>query len=227
MTPGLAAVVTPGQIHCYGAYKNFYCEDTICFVGPLADALFRNGLLKSGVLEIGRARRLLPIIELAEDPSISAQLNANLELQKLIFQLYEENLQRHNLERYPQLPLLLQEIKSNFHKWWTVDEMAEFCSLSSAQFRRVFVEHTGLMPKNYVDRIKTHNAIRLLTNTDDPIEYIARRLGYTDPFHFSKRFKQITGVSPSLCREQFRRSNGELWHSEETDLMPPVPSQSR
>lgn len=220
MKPGQAAIVSPGQIHCYGAVKNFYCEDAICFSGPLADALCRHGILQTGVLEMGKARRLLPIISMAEDPAIGSQLQANLELQKLINELHEENLQQHNRERYPQLPQLLNEIKSHINTWWSVEEMAEFCNLSTAQFRRVFVEHTGLTPKNYADRIKTHHAIQLLTTSDSPIELVANRLGYADPFHFSKRFKQITGVSPTFYREQYRRSNGILLTPSETEILP-------
>ncbi|MFZ2658425.1 MAG: AraC family transcriptional regulator [Victivallales bacterium] len=202
---GKAALVSPRFIHCYSGHNVNYVEDTVCFTGIIADCLFKTGVFKDGIIEIGKARRLLPIIEKASDPSRNSQIQANIELQDLIVELYFENRIVKEKEKYPFLKNLIEEIKVSQGKWWTVSEMAEFCSLSEAQFRRVFYVHTGTSPKDYVDRLKIMQAAETLSNSTDSIANIAIQFGYSDPFHFSRRFKQITGLSPENYRLEMER----------------------
>lgn len=44
-------------------------------------------------------------------------------------------------------------------------------------------------------------ARRLLGFTPLSVKEIAARLGYADPFHFSRAFKGATGLSPQAYRE--------------------------
>ncbi len=202
---GKAVMVTPRFTHCYSGHNVNYVEDTICFTGIIADCLFKAGILNDGIIEMGKARRLLPIIEKASDPSRDSQIAANIELQNLIVELYFENRNVKEKEKYPFIKSLIEEIKNSREKWWTVSEMAEFCSLSEAQFRRVFYAHTGTSPKDYVDRLKIMNAAESLSYSTGSIAEIARNFGYSDPFHFSRRFKQITGLSPENYRLEMKR----------------------
>jgi AraC-like DNA-binding protein len=48
--------------------------------------------------------------------------------------------------------------------------------------------------------MKMHRARQLLHDTKLPLKHIARTLGFESPFHFSKAFKQRTGMSPSQWR---------------------------
>lgn len=200
---GQGILITPRHVHFYGGGAKCYIEDSICFCGPVADALCKNGIIRSGVIDIGKARRLLPIARLAADPALESQLNANIELQKLLMELYHKNPGASRQEKYSQFNELLQQLKENSSRWWTIEEMAEFCNLSPAQFRRVFTLRTGMLPKAYIDRLKLLQAAEALANTQAAIENIAARFGYQDQFHFSKRFKQITGFSPQRYRNEF------------------------
>ncbi|HCE46278.1 MAG TPA: hypothetical protein DET40_22255 [Lentisphaeria bacterium] len=202
---GEAVLVTPRFIHCYSGLGADYVEDTVCFTGIVADCLYRTGLFKDGIIGIGKARRLLPIIEKVSDPSRNSQIQANIELQKLIVDLYFENRDLKDKGRHPFLNALIEGIKSSPGKLWTVSAMAEFCSLSEAQFRRVFYGHTGTSPKNYVDRLKIMQAAENLSNSTESVADIAIQFGYSDPFHFSRRFKQITGLSPENYRLEMKR----------------------
>ena len=46
----------------------------------------------------------------------------------------------------------------------------------------------------------------LLVHSDQAVAEIADGLGFCDPFHFSKRFKRLTGESPSDYRRQLRQT---------------------
>jgi len=197
--PGDAILMTPGTVNRYGGWHGKpYIEDTITFFGPVADMLKKAGVLTAGVIHFGKVRRLLPIQHWQCDPAHASQIKANIELQKLLVDLYLEN--REPTSGHPEFELLLTEIKSDISRWWTVADMAEYCGVSDDQLRRIFLKHTGCLPKLYVDRYKLRRAGELLTGTEKNISQIAQELGYLDQYHFSRRFKAIMGLSPQQYR---------------------------
>ncbi len=200
---GQAVLSTPEFVQDYAGYKTSYVQDAISFCGPVADHLFRAGIIKDGIVEIGNTRRLLPIIEQIKDPSLNSQIKANLMLQNLLVEIFFERLEAVPKENHPQISRLLTMIRSKPEKWWAGPEMAAFCNMSLSQFRRVFRNKTGYSPKQYIDMIKIQQSTELLCIAGLSVADVAVRLGYSDPFHFSRRFKQITGISPLNYRRQF------------------------
>jgi len=201
---GDGILVAPGFQHNYGGLKEAYVEDAISFCGPLADYLLETGIIKSGIFRIGKARRLLSVIELALDHSDNAQIMANIELQKLLMDLYLEN---KNLVQNKDAVFeqLLGEIRKAPGKYWSLDVMTEFCNISISQLNRLFKKETGMTSKNYIDSIRMDIAAEMLASSTASIKQIAKELGYPDPYHFSRRFKEIKGYAPMQYKELFLR----------------------
>lgn len=201
LSVGQAVLITPGVRNRYGGSDSLpYVEDAVRFCGPVADMMFRAGVFASGVYNLGSVRKLLPVIELAQDPGASAQINANIMLQKLLVELYNEQRQQNILTPMEEL---IGEIKSRPEYWWTVEELAEFCNLSTDQLRRNFLRHTGMHPKHYLEEFKLRQAAELLVSSHLPVAVVAAKFGYTDPYHFSRRFKRLIGVSPQRYRLEY------------------------
>ncbi len=201
MVPGDAVLMTPGLIHRYGGSDGQpYHEDTVNFYGPVADMLRDSGVLTAGLVHLGTVRRLLPIAELAHDPAADAQINANFALQQLLIDIYNDSRRSGSADVIDQL---LATIKSRLDHWWTIKELADLANLSDDQLRRRFVERTGLLPKTYIEQLKMRKAAELLLAGELKQQEIARRLGYLDKFHFSRRFKAAIGVAPSEYRKEF------------------------
>ena len=205
--PGDCVIITPGTVNRYGGTQGrIYCEDCLNFCGPAADMMMRSGVITNGVFHLGKVRRLIPILDLANDPAVSSQIHANIELQKLLVELYLENTSTRQPE-YPLLDELLDEIREHPEKWWSVREMAEMCNLSIDQLRRIFFLRTGVKPKIYVDRLKLNRAAEYLVSSNHPVSEVAERFGYRDQYHFSRRFKAVMGVSPQRYRNSFALIN--------------------
>ena len=138
---GDCILMPPLVVNRYGGVDGgAYEEDSICFTGPLADMLYRSGIIKSGVFKLGKGRELLSIQKMASDPAKDSQINANIALQNLLIDIYNKNreLESGKLSSQSTIQPLIQKLKKEIHRWWTVEEMAEFCGLSKDQFRRVF-----------------------------------------------------------------------------------------
>ena len=54
---GSGLIVPPGLDQQYGGRTRTFVEDSICFTGPLADLLYRNGMIRPGIFCMGRERR--------------------------------------------------------------------------------------------------------------------------------------------------------------------------
>lgn len=200
LRPGSCIVVTPGVVNRYGSHGDYmFLEDSVKFSGPVADMFFKAGIIRSGVFNLGTTRVLRPIIELMQMPSIKKRLHASFLLQEVLMKLYleeDENKSGSSLDN------LLKLIGETPAKNWTLDEMASICQCSKNQLRLNFLRDTGTTPKKYVDDMKIRYAAELLKSSDMSVVNIAARLGYEDPYHFSRRFKQLTGIAPEYYRRQ-------------------------
>lgn len=206
--PGDCIIITPRTLNRYGGVRGRqYTEDSLNFCGPVADMLMRSGVISSGIFPMGKVRRLLPIQEAAADPAVSSQIRANIELQRLLVELYLAKTSAEQPE-YPLLDELLEEIRRHPERWWSVREMAEMCNLSIDQLRRVFFQRTGVTPKIYADRFKLNRSAEYLVDTGCSIADAAEHFGYKDQYHFSRRFKAVLGMSPLKYRESIARLSG-------------------
>lgn len=87
-------------------------------------------------------------------------------------------------------------MKQNIGKRLTADDLANQFEYSSSHYTAIFKQKTGMSPIDYFIRLKIHFACQLLTQTDLKIKEVADRIGYDDPYYFSRLFKQVTGKSP-------------------------------
>ncbi len=81
-----------------------------------------------------------------------------------------------------------------------VEDVARRLGMSPETFRKKFARLAGISPWRHrmtqvIERACEWVHEGRLTNKE-----IAARLGFSDEFHFSRRFKQITGRSPTQFR---------------------------
>jgi AraC-like DNA-binding protein len=81
-----------------------------------------------------------------------------------------------------------------------IDGVARSMGLSPETFRKRFARLAGIPPWRYRITRVIEQACRLVHESRFTNKEIAAQLGFTDEFHFSRRFKQITGRSPTDFR---------------------------
>lgn len=85
------------------------------------------------------------------------------------------------------------------------DHLARMAGLSPARFHALFRTATGTTPLAYLHAERIRLAMKNLGHSDAPLADLAKQLGYCDEFHFSRRFKDETGLSPQAFRLHARR----------------------
>jgi transcriptional regulator GlxA family with amidase domain len=69
-------------------------------------------------------------------------------------------------------------------------------------FRKRFKEHFGISPQQYVIDIRIQRAKQLLVEGSLSLSLIAESCGVTNQYHFSRLFKERTGLAPSEYRNK-------------------------
>ncbi|TVY07623.1 AraC family transcriptional regulator [Paenibacillus cremeus] len=94
---------------------------------------------------------------------------------------------RHINEHYPE-PLSLKTLSEHFH-------------ISPYYLCRIFKEVTGFTLVEYIQRLRVHEAQKLLQTTALPISDVAGKVGFDSGTHFGRVFKSFTGHSPLQYRK--------------------------
>ena len=200
---GSVVILRPKTPNVYGGIpQSDYREDFIFFHGDVVDRMVGCGMLETGVYPFGITRKLPEIALLLRDPAPESQFRARLLFQQFLVELH---LVRNRAPRRRKLNQLMAEISARPEHWWTVNDMADFCGYSTDQFRKNFLDATGMNPKHYIERSKIQRAAELLCCSAFSIAEICRKFGYRDRFHFSRRFRVLTGMSPGEYRQRFNR----------------------
>jgi AraC-like DNA-binding protein len=95
---------------------------------------------------------------------------------------------------------LFQDIEKRLQYDWTIEVMCEQLHYSPPHLHRLCQAQFGKSPIQKVIHLRIERAKSLLLNTQWPVQHIASYVGYTNIFNFSKSFKKLMGVSPSVFR---------------------------
>lgn len=152
-----------------------------------------------------------------ESPIKHVTLFEGLGLQALILQIVQELVllsgQRrdrmdhpeaspHEIEVASQIERLLSEFLHNSEV--SIIQIAEQVGLSRGQCTKIFSKVFGMAPRHYVSTQRLLQAKEMLLYTDESIQTISDRLGFSSLSHFSRQFKRWTGKSPLQYRPKYR-----------------------
>jgi AraC family transcriptional regulator, exoenzyme S synthesis regulatory protein ExsA len=97
------------------------------------------------------------------------------------------NKQRRSLKEF---------MTANFAKPLSIEDYAYLTGRSIASFRRDFVDHFGISPKQWLIDKRLAKAKELLTRNGTTVSQIALEVGYENFSHFVKAFHKKYGTSP-------------------------------
>ncbi|SMC25074.1 Helix-turn-helix domain-containing protein [Clostridium acidisoli DSM 12555] len=97
---------------------------------------------------------------------------------------------------------MLQYIHVNIENYLSLDKLSRDLNISAGYASNCFKKYMGISVMRYVQKTKIDRAKNLLLSTNKSILYIGILLGFYDQSHFSRTFKSIVGMSPTIYRNR-------------------------
>ncbi|WP_043110303.1 GlxA family transcriptional regulator [Polycyclovorans algicola] len=85
-----------------------------------------------------------------------------------------------------------------------VEKLADVANLSIRQFGRAFSQATGTTPAKLVERLRVEAARPRIQEGREPLEVIARSVGFTDADRMRLSFRRVFGQVPQTLRRDVR-----------------------
>ena len=221
-------LVPPGQLHSYLQPENFsiqvvlFCKDVLADVQhdlapfPAFQLLFRlqpelpaGPRAETGVLSLdGLAlETALDYLKQIRQEIRKRECGAAVSIRGLFLSFLVHCLRHARLAEPKRKGLYVEEISTLLaeldhlpEKRWTPASMARKCNMSVVNFRLQFRKITGRPPGEYLLRLRLKRACTLLRTTRKSISEIALETGFCDANYFSRRFRQVLGITARQYR---------------------------
>ncbi len=205
------AILPPNIAHKYGADKtNPWSIYWVHFAGENADSIVRHLRSEDSFSPISIAidehrdivfNKIFLSLEIADnmDNMLDAYLSFPYYLTSFRPILFKEN---NLLNEHNPIEKSISFMKTKLNTMVALKELAENVSLSVSHYSTLFQQKTHNSPINYFLFLKMQHACQYLENTELSVKQIAVEIGYDDPFHFSRTFKNIIGISPKGFRNR-------------------------
>ncbi|WP_198015891.1 helix-turn-helix domain-containing protein [Paenibacillus sp. HW567] len=149
----------------------------------------------TGTMDGRQIRDQLQALSMLADEAVEKEVRCHQVLYTLLDILYQP------VERAPQTTeqAILQSIKyleQYYYKPITRNELAKVAGLSPWHYSRKFRALTDKAPLEYLNRYRIYRAKERLIQNDGHMHDIAKQVGFEDAAYFSRRFKQMEGISP-------------------------------
>lgn len=117
---------------------------------------------------------------------------------------------------------LKEWIRTNIFRSPTLADIAKEAELNPQYISRLFKRYVGMSPKHYMIQLKVQTAQALLIRTNLSVKEISSYAYFSDEKLFMKQFKNISGVTPSVFRNEYRK----IYHNNQIiDPVLPIPEE--
>jgi len=100
-----------------------------------------------------------------------------------------------------------EAIRTDVSRNVDVNVLAKEAGLSRAHFFRLFESSIGVPPRVYLNVMRLERAVAAVVNDNANVAVIGTQLGFDVPAHFTRFFRNHTGVSPREFRAVSRRAH--------------------
>ncbi len=205
---GSVILVFPGLRHAYSPdVETGWTERWVGFKGPWADNVRKSGLIspRVPVFNAGLDQRLLELFEELFEEVRQQRPRYQMRSAAVIMRILAQVLGKaEEGEGGRQEDLLVRRSKfimaEHVYGNVSMEAIGETLGITLPRFYEVFKAYTGLTPYQYFIQLKINKAKELLASDRCTVKEAAFRLGFEDPFYFSRLFKKKTGVAPSRWR---------------------------
>ncbi len=111
---------------------------------------------------------------------------------------------RSSIKSDARIQMLVEYMVTHPTEPFSSSSLCELADISQSTLQRLFKQHTGKTPREFIKELRMVTAANRLLVTNERVSAIAYELGFDTLSHFSKKFKSVYGVSPQLYRNLSR-----------------------
>lgn len=100
---------------------------------------------------------------------------------------------------------VVRYLEGNYTGVISMSLMAKMAGMSSTHFNRQFTALFGMSPTKFVHSLRVEKARQMLSGTEFSVGEIALETGYHDQSHFTRHFRNLTGITPGKYRALYWR----------------------
>jgi AraC-like DNA-binding protein len=87
----------------------------------------------------------------------------------------------------------------------TVEDIADHIGLNRSYFGKLFKKETGQTPQAFLINYRMVKACEYLVQSNMSVADVASAVGYNNPLHFSRAFKNVYQISPLNYRKKNKK----------------------
>ena len=125
-------------------------------------------------------------------------------LSDIYFGIYNNNTALDETEKNLNMDSVIKYIATHYYEDITLDDLAKKTLMSKQHFIRTFTEKYQTTPIKYLNIFRIVTAQRLLESNTMNVSEVFKSCGFNSSAHFSRAFKQITGMSPKAYQLKFK-----------------------
>ena len=95
-----------------------------------------------------------------------------------------------------QITAALDYVRLEYANNIRVEELAKASHMSETHFRRVFESYMNMSPMDYINLMRVQKACDIMKKTNDPMDVVAQKVGFTTTSTFNRNFKKYLNTSP-------------------------------
>jgi len=99
----------------------------------------------------------------------------------------------------------IEFMKKNLGHTYNIKELADMLGYSVSHYSALFKKKTGFSPIHYYIQLKIQKSCQYLYFTNMNIKEICNKIGFDDPYYFSRMFKKMMGSSPAKYRSHHKK----------------------
>lgn len=122
-----------------------------------------------------------------------------------LFRLHPE-IKQYQSDILLQIQAVQHYLEENYHNPCSLHELSSKFHLSSSYLSHQFKDITGHSVMGYLTACRIAAAKRMLVQTDTDISKIVADCGFSDSSNFSRKFRALTGLTPTQFRAENKNS---------------------